>query len=189
MKLDSWLKRNKDHPDQRRRPIIGAALVTLCSFALLLAGFLWSAPVGAQEPSPIVITKRASVEEAQVDDIIGYEIEIANNGRTDSGPLQATDPLPEDVAFVDNSLQFDKGQAAFDAATRTVRWGGALKANEKVLIKFNVRVLPINDVAKCAALIINQAMVEVVQPTANAVAIDPAVVQVKRLCPDAAILN
>ena len=184
MKVDSWLKRNKDHPDQRLRPIIGATLVTLCSLALLLAGLLWSAPVQAQDQSPIVITKRATVEEAQVEESFGYAIEIANNGRTDSGPLQAADPLPVDVAFVNDSLKFDKGQAFFDADMRTVRWDGALKAGEKVLIEFAVKVLPINDVAKCAALIVNQATVELATPTINAVAITPAVVQVKRVCPD-----
>jgi uncharacterized repeat protein (TIGR01451 family) len=184
MKLDSWLKRNKDHPDQQQRPIIGAALVTLCSLALLLAGLLWSAPVQAQEQSPIVITKRASVEEAQVDDTIGYVIEVVNNGNTDSGPLQVADPLPEDVAFIDGSLKSNIGEAAVDAQTRTIRWGGALKATERVTIEFAVKVLPVRDVAKCSALIINQATVEVLQPVAAAVAITPAVVQVKRVCPD-----
>ena len=159
-------------------------LLMLCSLALLLAGLLWSAPVQAQDQSPIVITKRATVAEVQVEETFGYEIEIVNNGRTDSGPLQAADPLPEDVAFVNDSLQFDKGQAAYDPATRTIRWDGALKASEKALIKFSVKVLPLNDVAKCSAVIVNQATVEIVQPTAAAVAITPAVVTVKRLCPD-----
>lgn len=179
MKLDSWLKRNKDHPASRAR------LILCLTLALVLTGVLLGGkPAQAQDLPPIVITKQATVEEAQVEETFDYRIEVVNNGRSDTSPLQMADPLPEDVAYVDGSLLFDRGEAAYDSEKRTIRWGGILKANDKVTIKFTVKILPVLDVAKCAAIIINQATIAVATPTANAVAIEPATVQVKRICAD-----
>ncbi|MEZ4733522.1 MAG: GEVED domain-containing protein [Caldilineaceae bacterium] len=184
MKLNLWFKRNKDHPDPDRRLVVGALLLLL-SLALALTGLLLPGHSAlAQDTPPIVITKRATVEEAQVEDLINYVIEVTNNSRTDAPPLLATDSLPEDVAYVGDSLKVDRGEAAYAAETRTIRWGGALKAGEKATIEFAVKVLPVRDLAKCAAPIVNQATVDLADNQGTPLAVEPAVVQVKRLCPD-----
>lgn len=56
-------------------------LFTSFSLILVLAGLLLVKGIVQAQDLPIVITKLASVEEAQVDDLIGYTIEVTNNGR------------------------------------------------------------------------------------------------------------
>lgn len=177
------LERNKDHPMSRLSPVISALFVCMIALVVGLAGLLLSEPVQAQD-GPIVIHKRATVEEVQVEETIGYSITVINSGRVDSPTLLATDLLPDDVAFVDGTLKFDRGDAAFDAATRTVRWGGILKAGDQTTIQFAVKVLPVIDVAKCAAVIINQAVVANADPQGTPITVQPAIAQVKRICPD-----
>ena len=173
--------RKAPQPNPRRQRM---RLFTSLSLILVLAGLLLVKGIVQAQGLPIVITKLASVEEAQVDDLIGYTIEVTNNGRTNTPTLAMADTLPEGVAFVDGSLESNLGDAAFDSETRTVRWGGVLKSNEKGTIIFKVKVLPVIEAAKCEALIVNQATVAEAQPTGTAAAIAPAIVQVKRICPD-----
>nr|AGC72809.1 VgrG protein [uncultured bacterium A1Q1_fos_485] len=170
------------NPPQNRRFRIG--LLSIFSLTLVLAGVLFLHPIAQAQDLPVVITKVANVEEAQVDDQISYTIEVSNTGRTDTDALVVTDVLPDGVAFVDGSLEFDRGEAAYDEATRTVRWGGVLKGGDKVRLTFAVTVLPVIEVAKCEAAIVNQATVALAQPTGTALGVAPAVVQVKRICPD-----
>jgi len=94
---------------------------------------------------------------------VEYTIDIANSGSDDATGAVVTDPLPKGVTFVPGSLEVVSGPAAgkktdaagddeaeYDAATRTVKIrigsmasgsaGGALAINDKVQVRFKVKV-------------------------------------------------
>jgi uncharacterized repeat protein (TIGR01451 family) len=169
-----------DRLRRRAGPWLTLALAAVLSVLGLLAA---APPLWAQNPSPIVVTKQVNAEEAQIDETLTYVIQVSNNARVDSSGLNLSDPLPEDIEYVPESLQTNRGQALFDPDSRTIRWQGALKADETASIRYQVKVLPPRNLANCAAPIVNGAMVTVA-PDAQPIQIAPAVVTVRRICPD-----
>ncbi|MCB0128675.1 MAG: DUF11 domain-containing protein, partial [Caldilineaceae bacterium] len=150
---------------------------------VLIGIAFFSNPAQAQETIPVVIHKRANVEEAQVDDTIAYSITVANTGRVDAA-LVASDVLPDDIVYLADSVKTTAGQAFYNGDTRTIQWNGTLKGGEQATVQFTTKVLPVLDATKCAAAIVNQAVVAAVDPTTTPLETAPGVAQVKRICPD-----
>ncbi|MEZ4862445.1 MAG: GEVED domain-containing protein [Caldilineaceae bacterium] len=184
MNYSFGFRRNKGHPHRQWRPWQAALLVALVNLALAITGLaLLSEPAQAQEQLPVTIHKRANVEAVQVDETIGYSITVINEGRVDA-PLLATDALPDDLVYADGSVKTTAGQVSYNADTRTIEWRGTLKGGEQATIQFETKVLPVRDATKCSSEIINQAVVISTDPNTIPIVATPAVVLVKRLCPD-----
>ena len=95
-------------------------------------------PAGAT----LLVAKWVDKEQAVVGDVLTYTVVIINDmlGGEDPGHhVQLQDILPKALEWVPGSLS---PEAAYDAASRTVRWSGAVPQGGSVAITFRAVLAP-----------------------------------------------
>ncbi|RME64783.1 MAG: hypothetical protein D6790_02765 [Caldilineae bacterium] len=104
-------------------------------------GAVW----GEVEDTPLVggapPIKLSIPDKAKPGEMIHYAITATGNATWDASyPGHLVDALPENVEFVDGSLQCPVGTCAYDPSTRQVTWDGNMDAASTVNVEFDVRV-------------------------------------------------
>ena len=85
--------------------------------------------------------KYVSQSTAALGDVLTYTVTLRNTGGESSGTLVVSDPLPEEVEYVADSLNWNNGTASYNAISRTVVWTGTVAAGGSEWFSFQAEVV------------------------------------------------
>lgn len=84
--------------------------------------------------------KRVDKGNAWVGDELTYEIALQNSGDEDTGILTLSDEIPDWTSYVEESLNWNIGEASYISGTNSIAWTGIVPGGEIVYIGFKVSV-------------------------------------------------
>jgi uncharacterized repeat protein (TIGR01451 family) len=86
------------------------------------------------------LDKAVSPASADPGDRVTYTITLENLTGDEMSELEIEDPLPENLAYVEDSVEAGEGTASFDDETDTIGWTGDLAPGETVTITFEADI-------------------------------------------------
>ena len=99
---------------------------------------------------------------------LSYELRIGNSGGSIQSGISVSDPVPEGVTFLANTMTVGPNphMATYDANTRTINWSGGLVPGERVTITYQARVNTLDSPLQNTAVLTHSSLGAPLQATA-----------------------